>query len=172
MSHAGKFFCLTISVEYALCKMFPLSHACHGVSRLPAAGSQVGEKGLPGDRGSEARLGLSANTKHDPALSSAVEQEATTSRGWALPPCWARHSHQAMAGLPLHTAAAERRVAPAFLPYPRWRSWWPWAGRSGLGGCQSWMKTTASVSPNTCPTEHYYSSEGAGLFKLTLQGAF
>lgn len=77
MSHAVGSFCVTISAEYALCKMFPLSHACEGLSGPRAVESRVHEKGIPGDGGSEAQLGLWVHTKHDPALHRGAGKEAT-----------------------------------------------------------------------------------------------
>lgn len=85
--------------------MFSLSHACHGVSRPPAAGSQVPEKGLPGDGGSETQPGLSANTKHDPALSR-VGREATTTSWLGITSLLGETQPPLHGGATLHTVAA------------------------------------------------------------------
>lgn len=118
MSHAVGSFCVTISAEYALCKMFPLSHACEGLSGPRTVESRVHEKGIPGDGGSEAQLGLWVHTKHDPALHRGAGKEATATSWLGITSLLGKTQHHSPAGLTHHKAAAEPCVATAFLPCP------------------------------------------------------
>lgn len=94
-----------------------------------SAGSRVPEKGLLGDGGSEAQVAC----RHTQSMTQLSPEEREGRRlqphGWALPPCWERHSPHSTAGLTPHKAAAEPCGATAFFPCPHGAE----DGYSGLG---------------------------------------
>lgn len=93
---------LPIAAEYALCKMFPLSHV------VVSAGSRVPDKGLPGDAGPEAQVAC----RRTQSLTQ-LPQRSGEGGG-----CNLMVGHSLPAGLTPHKAAAQPCGATAFFPCP------------------------------------------------------
>lgn len=146
--------------------MFFLPHACRGVSRPRAVGSQPPEKGLPGDEGSGAQLGLWVHAKHDSVLHRGAEREATTI-SWLGTTSLLGETHDTPTGLTLHGAAAESCMASAPSPPPLATMVlrMPRGGHSGLG----WLLKLNNVLIQQSTTTVWGESR---LIKWTLNSTF
>lgn len=146
MLHAGRSFCLTMSAEYAVCKMFSLCPACHHAGR-PWAGSWAPKRRTPRHNMEAPGPSWACQHTHRVTQLSAEHREGTQPQphGWELPPCWSRHSCNSTAGSPSKKRQQGLR-GHRLPPWPTMALTTATRSRSRLSWSKKLTRTSVSVN--------------------------